>query len=356
MGKVSIAVSGGSGSGSDECTATRAEVLKGYKTITSDSDDEVVEGTLELSGDAADSQVLSGKTYYNTNAQNKRSGTMTNNGAVSQTLNAGASYTIPSGYHNGTGKVTANSLASQTSASAAAGHILSGQTAWVNGNRITGNIASIGGQTISPGASSQTVSSSGKYMTGNVVVNAISNLSAANIKKGTVVGGVTGTFEGYVPTATDLYLRGNNITGFNLIGSSGSGRSAKFESGGIQLIKSDVVLYGGQAINYTPYNYLNVELYYESLGFTAQTRYLSMGIDFRNNTSNALLAHVNSSELSNNVSRTISISLSNISLTAVPYLRLRVEGQYYYTGDDGDYWTSIVSGSWNGWIYRVWLT
>jgi len=65
-------------------------------------------------------------------------GTMANNGAVTSTLNAGGSYTIPAGYHNGSGKVTANSLASQTSANATAADIASGKTAWVNGNKITG--------------------------------------------------------------------------------------------------------------------------------------------------------------------------------------------------------------------------
>lgn len=67
-------------------------------------------------------------------------GTMVNNGAVNQALNSGGSYIIPIGYHNGNGKVTANSLASQTSATADAGSILNGKTAYVNGSKITGNI------------------------------------------------------------------------------------------------------------------------------------------------------------------------------------------------------------------------
>ena len=66
-------------------------------------------------------------------------GTMANNGAVSTTLNCGQSYTIPTGYHNGSGKVTANSLASQTQATATANNLSSGVTAWVNGQKITGN-------------------------------------------------------------------------------------------------------------------------------------------------------------------------------------------------------------------------
>jgi len=66
-------------------------------------------------------------------------GTMVNNGAVTKTLNAGGSYTIPVGYHNGNGKVTTNSLASQTSATATADNISKGKTAWVNGKLVTGN-------------------------------------------------------------------------------------------------------------------------------------------------------------------------------------------------------------------------
>ena len=67
-----------------------------------------------------------------------------NHGAVSQTLNCGGSYTIPEGYHNGSGKVTANSLASQTDANAAAAQILSGFTAWIKGNKITGSMPNRG--------------------------------------------------------------------------------------------------------------------------------------------------------------------------------------------------------------------
>lgn len=82
------------------------------------------------------SQILSGYTAYVKGT--KVTGTMTNRGAVSASLNCGGSYTIPAGYHNGSGNVTANSLASQTSATATAAKILSGYTAWVNGSKLTG--------------------------------------------------------------------------------------------------------------------------------------------------------------------------------------------------------------------------
>ena len=70
-------------------------------------------------------------------------GTMVDRGAVSSSLNCGQSYTIPAGYHNGSGKVTANSLASQTVATATADNLSSGVTAWVNGMKITGNGADV---------------------------------------------------------------------------------------------------------------------------------------------------------------------------------------------------------------------
>ena len=88
-------------------------------------------------GNATAGHVLSGKTFSNASSSGL-TGTMTNNGAKTASLNCGGSYTIPAGYHNGSGKITANSLASQTSATATAATILSGYTAWVNGVKITG--------------------------------------------------------------------------------------------------------------------------------------------------------------------------------------------------------------------------
>lgn len=94
----------------------------------------------EIFGSAAASSVLSGATFTSSNGR-KQTGSMTNNGAKTASLNCGGSYVIPAGYHNGSGKVTANSLSSQTSGTAAAANILSGYTAWVDGSKITGTIS-----------------------------------------------------------------------------------------------------------------------------------------------------------------------------------------------------------------------
>ena len=68
----------------------------------------------------------------------KVTGSMPNQGAKNQALNCGSSYPIPAGYHNGSGVVTTHSLASQTEGTATAADIASGKTAWVNGERVTG--------------------------------------------------------------------------------------------------------------------------------------------------------------------------------------------------------------------------
>lgn len=94
------------------------------------------EGTADATAVAAD--LLSGKTAYVNG--NKISGSMANQGAKTSTLNCGGSYIIPAGYHNGSGKITANSLASQTDATATAAQILSGKTAWVKGTKLTGTL------------------------------------------------------------------------------------------------------------------------------------------------------------------------------------------------------------------------
>ena len=60
-------------------------------------------------GDAVAADVLTGKTFSNANAVGI-SGTMPNNGAVSGTATPSQPYTIPAGYHNGSGTVTADGV------------------------------------------------------------------------------------------------------------------------------------------------------------------------------------------------------------------------------------------------------
>ena len=91
----------------------------------------------QATGNVVASDVLAGKTFSNSSGVGLV-GTMANNGAINANLNAGQSHNIPAGYTTG-GRVTANSLASQTVGTATANNLSNGVTAWVNGQKITGN-------------------------------------------------------------------------------------------------------------------------------------------------------------------------------------------------------------------------
>lgn len=63
-------------------------------------------GGVQPTGDAVAADVLTGKTFSNASAVGI-AGTMPNNGAVSGQATPSQPYTIPAGYHNGSGVVTA---------------------------------------------------------------------------------------------------------------------------------------------------------------------------------------------------------------------------------------------------------
>lgn len=68
-------------------------------------------GSSNLSGTATAENVLSGKTFYNTDSNEELIGTMPSHGAISKVFTPAASvqtYVIPEGHHPGTGKVTVN--------------------------------------------------------------------------------------------------------------------------------------------------------------------------------------------------------------------------------------------------------
>ena len=92
-------------SGDEDTARVTVKVPAGYhnaQTITKDFED-LLPG---LDTGAADAQILDGYQAYDASG-NILNGTMSNNGAVSATLDTGTkSYTIPSGYHNGSGTVS----------------------------------------------------------------------------------------------------------------------------------------------------------------------------------------------------------------------------------------------------------
>lgn len=88
-------------------TVKAQHVLKGYTTHGADG--EPIGGTCEYDAStqdatAADAEILKGKTAYVKGT--KKTGTMPNNGAVAGIISSkNEQYTVPQGYHDGSGKV-----------------------------------------------------------------------------------------------------------------------------------------------------------------------------------------------------------------------------------------------------------
>ena len=181
------------------------------------------------SATASAEQILSGYTIYRND--NKITGNMTNVGTQTKSgLNAGGSVTISPGYHNGSGNVTTNTLASQTGADIPdSSWCLSGYTYWKDGSKGTGTMTNRGKKTwslgvngsqtieggwhdgsgavsqsgiksdgtwrmLTPKTSQQTLCNSSTYYTQNQWCAGNSNLTAANIKKDITIFGVKGTY------------------------------------------------------------------------------------------------------------------------------------------------------------------
>lgn len=161
--------------------------------------------------------------------------------------------------------------------------------------------------------------------------------------------GITGTWEGWVPTATDLYLRGN-ITPLAGNFTSSSIMDAKLDTGQITIMKelaeSESSTYRGvvatNQINLTRYNYINFE--YVLTSVTGGPVQFDIGIVSRNTTTSpAIKNFVNGwyTLSSKGIgSGTVSFNVANINVLA-----------YIHIGFICSYELSFM-----GAIYRIWLS
>lgn len=138
-------------------------------------------------------QVLNGQTFYQGGV--KRTGNMPNRGAVTNTIaTQNGSYTIPAGYHNGSGKVTA------TFSNLTAGNVRSG----VNIGGVIGNYVGENIENIQHG-----VASFGYRETNVDVTISSSDTSRSIVLVSSISAGSSpaySMFTGYLTTATNLRL------------------------------------------------------------------------------------------------------------------------------------------------------
>lgn len=169
-------------------TLTKDKALKGY--TFHDAAGEEQTGTCAFDVDssgatAAVAEVLSGKTFAAKGRVN--TGTMPNNGAVSGTISTKAgAYTVPQGYHDGSGKVQ---IASAEQAKLIPANIRDGVTILgVEGTMSGTEGAKAQAKTVTPKTTAQTVlPDTGYNYLSQVTVNAIPYVESDNSAGGKTV-------------------------------------------------------------------------------------------------------------------------------------------------------------------------
>lgn len=185
MARIPFSFGGGSGSGSDDCTAKASDVLTGKKAITSDSDDEVIAGT------------------------------MPDNSGITQTAAVTLEEQTVQMIIPKTGKYTTASKLRATYATIAQLIGLTASKLWpgVTILGIASEKQSISGGAYKPGTAQQTIACAGKVVNEDIIITACSLPTASNIKKGVKVSlpsgeSVTGTWEGFVAGDGIIYNQG----------------------------------------------------------------------------------------------------------------------------------------------------
>ena len=154
--------------------ARSGEPITGTNTNDADTSD----------ANATASQILAPATAYVNGS--KVTGTMTNNGAVSGTISTKAQqYSVPVGYHDGSGKVQ---ISSTEQAKIIATNIKNGVTILGVQGSYSGEAAVLQSKTVTPSFSSQTVTADNGYdALSQVTVNAIPYSETDNAQGGKTV-------------------------------------------------------------------------------------------------------------------------------------------------------------------------
>ena len=166
----------------------------GTQQISAPSLSEITPGT------AVDNDVIEGKTAWANGVM--VTGTIPNKGPIDATINCGGSYTIPAGYYATGGTVTASSLASQTVADAVAGNILVNKTAWINGSKIIGTMPDRAAVNSALNCGGTYNIAAGYYSGGKVTANTLASQTVADAVAGDIKRGKTAWINGSKITGT----------------------------------------------------------------------------------------------------------------------------------------------------------
>lgn len=225
-----------------------------------------------------------------------------------------------------------------------AGDVRKNKIAYSKGTRFTGTMAEQGGSTVTPGTANKTAVASGRYVTGNIIVAGDADLKADNIKKGVNIFGVTGTFSGYVATATDLYLRGQNPGAFAC-----PDANVQFESGAIYYGTpgpiGGAIVKSGKTYNLSSYSKVNFEV--RTVSNNIQKAYIAIYVyDFSSGTDRLGIIIFPASPYGSD--RTVSLDVSGVNKNCKIGFDMRS-----YSNSDGTGAANKVSDLQ---IFRIWLS
>ena len=196
----------GGGVSSSDVTASKWDVVQGKKTVTTDSGDEVVEGTLPdiFTDTRAVRSFQYGQDLYCMDfpVGAYRRGDL---------QGAGGRVDIPLerlrqdiGYTDTSKVLTGTTIAGKAGTMPIVAPNVDGNKVWSTSTVCYEGLVDSG------------IHNSHYYNGVNYVRSGLPNLSAANIKKGVNIGGLVGTFEGWVPEPQDLFYGGQLFQGLRL--------------------------------------------------------------------------------------------------------------------------------------------
>ena len=217
-----------------------------------------VTGSYGSDSTAAAKDIRNGKIAYG--ASGRIVGSAADYGKIIRTIGAGESVTLSEGFY-GESKVTAKDLASQTAGNLEPGKMLAGQYGYSNGQKVSGSIVSYKDYAYAKGLGGGNdgteywafngAPAGYYYNSGNdwgpelrlakSKVREALNISAGNIKKGAVVGEITGTWYGDKDGIHAFAARGFGIS---------SSQYETYSEESFTMPENGTVYYGGASCGY----------------------------------------------------------------------------------------------------------